>query len=191
MAHREITQLLLRWSQGDKGAADALFPLVYNELRRLARGQRRRARVGDTLGTTAVVHEAYLKLIDARQVSVRDRQHFLALAARVMRQVLVNEAHRQRAAKRGGGAHRTGIDTNVAAESQSFEILALDEALTRLQALEPRLVEIVELRFFAGLSVRETAEALALAPRTVDRDWARARAFLHGELRSASGDQQR
>jgi RNA polymerase sigma factor (TIGR02999 family) len=184
----DITQLLLRWSEGDKGAADALFPLVYEELRRLARGQRHRAGAGETLGTTAVVHEAYLKLIDASRVSTRDRQHFLALAARVMRQVLVDEARRRHAAKRGGEAHHTGLDTEVAVEAQSIEVLALDEALTRLAALEPRLVEIVELRFFAGLSVPETAEALGLAPRSVDRDWARARAFLHGELRSAAGE---
>lgn len=124
-------------------------------------------------------------------MAARDRQHFLALAARVMRQVLVNEAHSRHAAKRGGGAHHTGLDTDVAVESQSFEILALDQALTRLQELEPRLVEIVELRFFAGLSVRETAETLDLAPRTVDRDWVRARAFLHGELRPASGGEPR
>jgi RNA polymerase sigma factor (TIGR02999 family) len=187
----EITQLLLRWSRGDRSAADALFPLVYQELRRLARGQRYRQRAGETLNTTAVVHEAYLKLVDARQVSVRDRQHFLALAARAMRQVLVDHARNRHADKRGGQAHHTGLDSGmIAVESRSLDVLALDEALDKLSALEPQLVEIVELRFFAGLSVDETAEALSLAPRTVDRSWQRARAFLHRELREA-GSQPR
>jgi len=182
----QITDLLVRWSRGDKGAADALFPIVYEELRRVARGQRRRLRAGDTLNTTAVVHEAYLKLVDAPHVSVRDRQHFLALAARAMRQILVDHARRRRASKRGGEAYHTGLDRGeIGVESRTLDVLAFDEALNKLGALEPRLVQLVELRFFAGLSVDETAEALELAPRTVDRDWRRARAFLHHELRPA------
>jgi RNA polymerase sigma factor (TIGR02999 family) len=182
----QITGLLRRWSGGDKEAADALFPIVYRELRQLARGQRRRLRAGATLNTTAVVHEAYLKLVDAPQVSVRDRQHFLALAARAMRQILVDHARRRRASKRGADAHHTDLDgREIVAESKALDVLALEDALNELGALEARLVQIVELRFFAGLSVDETAEALGLAPRTVDRDWRRARAFLHHELRSA------
>jgi RNA polymerase sigma factor (TIGR02999 family) len=140
------------------------------------------------LNTTAVVHEAYLKLVDAPQVSVRDRQHFLALAARAMRQILVDHARRQRALKRGGDARHTELDRGDApVESPTLDVLAFEDALNKLGALESRLVQIVELRFFTGLSVDETAAALGLAARTVDRDWKRARAFLHQELRSARG----
>jgi RNA polymerase sigma factor (TIGR02999 family) len=187
----QVTELLQRWSGGDKEAADALFPIVYQQLRHVARGQRRRLLAGQTLNTTAVVHEAYLKLVDAPHVSVRDRQHFLALAARAMRQILVDHARRRGASKRGGEVHHTGLDRGeIAVESQTLDVLAFDEALNKLAALEPRLVQIVELRFLAGLSVDETAEALELAPRTVDRDWRRARAFLHHELRSAGAGKE-
>ncbi len=191
MEQGEITRLVLLWSEGDREAADALFPLVYEELRHLAHGQRRRLRPGETLNTTAVVHEAYLKLIDARRVTVRGRQHFLALAARAMRQVLVDHARQRGAVKRGGAVEHTTLDEAkaVAATGRTLEVIALDEALTKLQALEPRLVQLVELRFFAGLSIDETAEALDMAPRTVDRDWQRARAFLHRELRLSASAQ--
>jgi RNA polymerase sigma factor (TIGR02999 family) len=183
----QVTALLQRWSGGDKEAAGVLFPIVYGELRRLARGQRRRLRAGETLNTTAVVHEAYLKLVDAPQVSARDRQHFLALAARAMRQILVDHARRQRALKRGGEARHTPLDGSTLLEAPARDVLGLDDALNRLAALDPRLVQLVELRFFTGLSVDETAAVLGIAPRTVDRDWQRARAFLHHEMRTAGG----
>src|SRR5262245_23089830 len=137
----QVTNLLRRWSDGDKEAADALFPIVYQELRRVARGQRRRLRAGETLNTTAVLHEAYLKLVDAPHVSARDRQHFMALAARAMRQILVDHARGRRALKRGGDALHTGLDRGeIVIESPTLDVLAFGDALNRLAALEPRLV---------------------------------------------------
>lgn len=187
----QVIRLLERWTQGDKQAADDLFPILYQELRHLARGQRRRLHAGETLNTTAVVHEAYLRLVGARSVSVHDRQHFLALTVRVMRQVLVDHARRRRSPKRGGGAPHTDLAAGeIGVEPRSLNVLALNQALDKLAEVEPRLVQIVELRFFAGLSVDETAEISGLAPRTVDRDWKWARAFLHHELRSAAGRQE-
>ncbi len=190
MAEGEITALLLAWSGGSKEAADALFPLVYEELRELARRQRRRRRSGETLNTTAVVHEAYVKLVEASRVTVRDREHFFALAARAMRQILVDHARRRLAAKRGGEAVHTGLDGQAGGDAlRPLELLALDDALTKLDSVDARLGRIVALRFFAGLSVEETAELLALGERTVKRDWQKARLFLYREMQaSASGE---
>lgn len=181
MGDTEITRLLRRWSAGSQEAADELFPLVYAELRRMARGQRR-GRSGETLRTTALVHEAYLKLSGAEQLEVRDREHFYALIARAMRQILVDHARERLALKRGAGAPHTGSEAGRTADRHAAEVLAVDEALRRLAAEDERLVRVVGLRFFAGLSTAETAAVLSLSQRTVKRDWRRARAFLHRQL---------
>ncbi|MGH9379995.1 MAG: sigma-70 family RNA polymerase sigma factor [Thermoanaerobaculia bacterium] len=178
----ELTELLHAWSHGDKGAADILFPLVYDELRQLARRQLG-GRRGQTLDTTGVVHEAYLKLVDPSRISIRDRGHFFCLAARAMRQILIDHARRRLAAKRGGGAFHGDLDGGrVGLVERAEELLALDEALEHLARFDPESARTVELRFFAGLSVDEAAEALSVSARTVKRNWARARAFLHREL---------
>lgn len=185
----EITGLLVAWREGRTEASDLLFPLIYDELHEVARRLLRRRRAGETLRTTALVHETYLRLVDQTRVEVGDREHFFALAARAMRHILIDHARRQNAEKRGGGAIRvtlSGNDTPV--EARGAELVALDEALQELERLDPRLVRVVELRFFGGLSVEETAVALDLSDRTVKRDWRKARAFLyatiHGELGS-------
>jgi RNA polymerase sigma factor (TIGR02999 family) len=178
----EITRLLVSWRGGDRAAFDRLFDLVYEELRVLAH---RQARGGSDLSfnTTAVLHEAYLKLVDQPRVEVRDRHHFFALASRAMRHILVDQARRRGAAKRGGSAEVTlPEDPAAPVQAQAEEVLAVDQALGRLEALDPRLGRIVEMRFFGGLSVEETAEALEISPRTVKRDWQKARAFLYREL---------
>jgi len=176
----EITRLLIDWREGRSEAPGELFPLVYGELRKLARGQLRRHPAGETLRPTALVHEAYLKLVDQTRVRVNDREHFFALAARAMRQILVDHARRRSARKRGGDAIRTTLsEEDTPVEIRAIELLTLDHALTRLESLEPRLAEVVELRFFGGLSVEETAAALDLSSRTVKRDWRKARAFLY------------
>lgn len=187
MSEPEITRLLAAWKDGDADAGEQLLPLVYGELRRIARGQRRRLTSGDTLSTTALVHEVYLKLADAGALRIQDRGHFFAIAATAMRQLLVDAARRRGAAKRGGPAHHTDLPTAVAADEpggQMVDVLALDTAMSRLADLEPRLVRLVELRFFAGLSVEETADAMELSPRTVKRDWQKARLFLYHQLSS-------
>lgn len=180
----EITTLLQALRQGDSGALDRLLPLVYGELRRRAHQQLRRRRPGETLATTALVHEAYLKLSGSAHRNYQDRIHFFAVASRAMRQILVDYARSQAAAKRGAG-HRVDLDPDLLADpGRAEQLLALDDALRELEALDPRLARIVELRFFGGLSVEETGEALDLSPRTVKRDWRRARAFLY---RAVSG----
>jgi RNA polymerase sigma factor (TIGR02999 family) len=181
VAETEITRLLRRWGEGSQEAADQLFSLVYAELRRMARAQRR-GRSGETLRTTALVHEAYVKLSGASRMKVRDREHFYAVASRAMRQILVDQARRRVAAKRGAGAHHTGSEAARAADRHAVELLAVDEALDRLAGEDERLVRVVGLRFFVGLSTEETARVLELSERTVKRDWRRARAFLHEQL---------
>jgi len=179
----EITALLVAWAQGDRAAFDQLFQLLYSELHRLARAQLAMAGRQGTLSPTALIHEAYLKLAEQSRLRVTDREHFFSLAARVMRQVAVDLARQRAAQKRGGGAAPLSLDdAGLAIEEKAAEIVALDEALERLEALEPRLARIVELRFFAGLSVEEAARVLALSPRTVKREWQKARAFLFHEL---------
>lgn len=188
MSEPEITRLLAAWKGGDAGAAEQLLPLVYGELRRIARSQRRRLDPGETLNTTALVHEVYLKLADTGALKVNDRGHFFAIAATAMRQLLVDAARRRGAAKRGGPSQHTGLSSTVAADGepgeQVVDVLALDAAMSRLGDLEPRLVRLVELRFFAGLSVEETADTMELSPRTVKRDWQKARLFLYRQLSS-------
>ncbi len=177
--------LLAALRGGDKGAMDRLFPLVYREFHSRAHQQLARRRPGETLSTTALVHETYLKLAGSAKQSYEDRLHFFAVGSRAMRQILVDYARRNAAAKRGGGHAVTLEDEAVANPDRAEELLALDEGLEQLQQLDPRLVQTVELRFFGGLSVEETADALGVSPRTVKRDWQRARAFLFQAVRGS------
>jgi RNA polymerase sigma-70 factor, ECF subfamily len=185
----EITQLLLAWSEGDRAALDQLMPLVYSELRRLAKSYMRRERAGQTMQTTALIHEAYLRLIDADHVRMENRAHFFAAAARVMRQVLVDLARERDSLKRGGAARRVSLDEAMAVGKQHDEsLLALDEALSALAQIDPRKSQVVELRFFGGLSVEETSEALGVSVETVHRDWRLARSWLLRRLRGGKSD---
>jgi RNA polymerase sigma factor (TIGR02999 family) len=179
----DVTRLLASVAQGDRGAFEQLFPLIYDELRRIARAQLRRERTGHTLATTDLVHEAYFALVGMNAVTFNDRSHFLAVAARAMRRVLINHAVARLAQKRGGGRQQTTLDVEaLPADLPDEEVLALDEALRRLEAYNERYGRIVECRFFAGMSIEETAAALAISPATVKRDWVVARAWLHREL---------
>ena len=178
----ELTQILARARDGDAAALDQLLPLVYDELRRLARSQRRRGGAPETLNTTALVHEAYEKLA-RHDGGWADRAHFFRVAARAVRQVIVDAARARKTAKRGGGVADLALDgLAIADPSRDDEALALDEALQRLAALDQRQADIVELRYFVGLTVPETGEALGISPATVKRDWTAARAWLHREL---------
>ncbi len=179
-----ITSLLRALQDGDRSALDRLAPLVYDKLCAMARARMRRERAGHTLETTALVHEAYLELAAADGIDWRDRAHFFAVAARTMRNVLVDHAERRRTQKRGGGATPITLDSELLALAPAGgeEILALDAALERLRALDPRKEQVVECRFFAGMTVEETAAVLGVAPATVKRDWEFARAWLHREL---------
>jgi RNA polymerase sigma factor (TIGR02999 family) len=180
MAQPEITELLAQLRAGERGALDDLFALVYQDLRTRAAFELRRRTPGETLGTTALVHETYLKLTDAAALAVEDRRHFFAVAARAMRQIIVDHARRALAQKRGGGARAVTLDIPDAAPAvDAAELVALDRALTELIVLDERLARTVELRFFGGLSVESTAEVMDVSPRTVKRDWRKARAFLH------------
>lgn len=179
----DITRLLGQWREGDREAANRLFPLVYRELRAMAHRQLARRPPGDSLVTTALVHEAYLKLVDRSRAAFNDRGHFFAVAARAMRQILVDQARKRISQKRGGRARKITLEEGkVPLRERAAEVVALDEALARLEEIEPRLGQVVELRFFGGLSVDEAAEALDISARTVKRDWRRARIFLHREL---------
>jgi RNA polymerase sigma factor (TIGR02999 family) len=179
----EITTLLAAAGAGDRGASDRLFEAVYAELRRIARRQRAATAPSATLSTTALVHEAYLKLSGEARWSVEDRRHFFALAARAMRHVLVDHVRRRGRLKRGGGAVALELEAEeVAAPDRGEELVALDEALDRLESVEPELAQLVEWRFFAGLSVEEIAELTGVSDRTVKRRWRAARAFLYQDL---------
>lgn len=176
----QITEVLRAWEAGEKGAVDRLLPLVYDELRRLARGQLYRCGHGNrTLDTTALVHEAYLKFVDQGQLRLSGRQHFYAVAARAMRQILVDRARRRAAAKRGGTEHAVSLEEHDRMlETEAETMLALDEALDRLESDNQRWPRVVECRFFAGLTDEETAEFLGVSARTVQRDWRSARGRL-------------
>ena len=175
----EISRILVGIRTGDAAAREKLYDLVYEDLRRIAR-RHLRGRASDTLGTTAIVNEAYIRLAAAESRSWNDRGHFLSVASRAMRQILVDHARRKLAAKRGGGQiHVTLNEDQAGAGTSELEILALDQALDRLQGLDERLAHVVELRFFGGLSVEETAEVLGVTARTVKRDWRKARSLLH------------
>jgi RNA polymerase sigma factor (TIGR02999 family) len=178
---RDVTELLLAWGDGDRGALDELMPLVYEELRRLARCRLRGERPDHTLTTTALVHEAYLKLVDIRRIRWRDRGHFLATSSRIMRRILIDYANRRNARKRGGERGELDEDT-LMTDAVADELLWLDEALSRLARSCPRHSEIIEHRYFGGLSLGETAEALSVSLATVKRDLQFARAWLAREL---------
>jgi RNA polymerase sigma factor (TIGR02999 family) len=178
-----VTALLERARQGDRDALGALLPLVYDELRRIARGQMRRERPGQTLNATGLVHEAWLRLSASSHLAPHNRPHFLAIAANVMRQILVEHARARHAAKRGGHRERVTLNEGLApGAAVDVDVIALDEALEKLAALDPQQATLVELRYFGGLSVEETAETLGISPATVKRRWSSARAFLAGEL---------
>jgi RNA polymerase sigma-70 factor, ECF subfamily len=180
----DITQLLRRWGQGDRGALDKLMPLIYKELHKLAKLHMRQQEAGHTLQTTAVIHEAYLKLGGNSDKDWENRAHFFAVAAKAMRHVLVDHARTRRASKRGGEVRIEQLDegANVGV-AQAAGMIALDDALTSLAGQYPRQAQVVELRCFGGLSVEETAATLKLSPETVARDWRFAKAFLRSELK--------
>lgn len=184
----EITRLLRELNRGDESAVERLFPIVYDELRRLARGQLARERPGHTLNTTALVHEAYLRLVDSDQ-NPENRRHFFGIAARSMRQILVNYAKYRKREKRGGGQSNLPLEeARFVADEQVDDVIALDLALNKLAALNQRQSRVVEFRYFAGLSLNETAASLGVSVATVKRDWTFARAWLHRELSIASAD---
>jgi RNA polymerase sigma-70 factor, ECF subfamily len=181
----EVTDLLLSWRQGDAAALDRLIPVVYDELRRVARRRLRGEAPGHALQSTALVHEVYLRLVDVERMTVKNRAHFFALAATLMRQILVDHARRQHADKRGGHATMVSLDGVVpVALPSSVDVLALDQALGALSEIDDRQCRVVELRFFAGLTIDETAEALGVSPATVEREWALAKAWLYRQLSS-------
>ncbi len=175
------TVLLLRWKSGDSEAVNALLPIVYDELRRLAKGYLHRERAQHTLQSTALVHEAYLRLID-QNVDWQSRSHFFGIAAQMMRRILVDHARARNAVKRGEGLKVTLDERMAVAEARDLDVIALDGALDRLSKLDEGQAKIVEMRFFAGLSIEETAEALGISPATVKRDWAMAKAWLMRDL---------
>ena len=186
-----ITHLLADFENGDRAALQALFPIVYEELRSIAHHQRRKWDGDATLGTTALVHEAYLKLVDADHIGARSRVHFLRVASMAMRQILCNYGRDRRAAKRGGDAPKISLDVlgdgspNLDLSDEQSETLAdLDEAMRRLEAVDSRLAAVVECRFFGGLSIEDTAQALGISVATVKRDWTLARAWLYREMKS-------
>lgn len=181
----DVTELLLASQEGSPGAVDRLLPLVYDELKALAAGYLRAERAEHTLQTTGLVHEAYLRLVDQRRTTWQNRAHFFGIAAQAMRRILVDHARRRRARKRDGGIPVT-LDDNLGGPSNDAEeLLAVDAALARLQTLDPRQARLVELRYFAGFTIEETAEALQISPATVKRDWLSAKAWLQRELGSS------
>ena len=186
----QVTELLQRWGRGDHDALDRLMPLVYQELHRMASRYMTSERSGHTLQSTALVHEAYVRLIDQRPVDWQNRAQFFGLAAQAMRRILVDHARSRGRAKRGSGAPRAvmeTVDAVAAPDSVAVEdAVAIDVALNKLQAIDPGQAQLVELRFFGGLTVEEAAEVLSLSPRTVKREWVLARAWLHRELTGAS-----
>jgi RNA polymerase sigma factor (TIGR02999 family) len=188
----EVTRILSDIEQGEPGAADRLLPLVYGELRRLAAQKLTQEKSGQTLQPTALVHEAYLRLVDAEDAqSWNSRGHFFAAAAEAMRRILVENARRKRSLKRGGGTIRCDLDEGrLAAPQPNEDLLALDEALNRLAAADPKAAELVQLRYFAGLALPDAAEALGISPRTAGRLWAYARAWLRREIEGAEGPRE-
>ena len=182
-AQSDVTRLLVDLSSGHTGAIERLLPLVYDELKLLAASQLRRERGEHTLGPTALVHEAFFRLVDQRSVSWQGKSHFFGVAAQAMRRILVDHARRRTAGKRGR-QHQATLDSDAApaSDTASEEVLAVDEALERLASLDPRQAQLVELRYFAGFSIEETAELMQISPATVKRDWAFARAWLQREL---------
>ena len=184
---QEITILLQAWRGGDQGALDKLMPLVYGELHRLAHRYMLREHVGHTLQTTAVLNEAYLRLIDAQQIEWKDRAHFFAISAKLMRRILVEFARSRGRNKRGGDVHKVELDEALAISPQrGTDLVALDDALNALAAMDERKAKVIELRFFGGLSVKETAEVLSVSADTVMRDWRLAKVWLWREMKHSS-----
>jgi len=182
---RHVTRLLIDWRSGNQAALDELLPLVYKELRRLAQARLREERKDHTLQATALVHEAYVRLVDLDRLTFSDRTHFFAIAARVMRQVLVDHARRKRSDKRGGGATMItlgGVSVAASSKALDVDVLDLDTALEELAAVDERVARVVELKFFVGLTLEETAEALSISHATVEREWAVAKAWLFRRL---------
>ena len=181
-----ITELLVGYGRGDKESLDQLMPIVYDELRRQAARYLRRERPGNTLQTTALIHEAYVRLVDQRNVQWQNRAHFFGIAAQLMRRILVDHARTKKRAKRGGSDIRVSLgDATASVKGQDLDVVALDEALERLAQIDAQQSRVVELRFFSGLTVEETAEVMGISNATVKRDWSMAKAWLHREL---SGD---
>jgi RNA polymerase sigma-70 factor (ECF subfamily) len=185
-SQHEVSQLLQAWERGDSSAFDALMSIVYDELRRMARRHMAHQSPGHTLQTTALIHEAYMKLVDLKDVAWQNRAHFFAVAAKAMRHVLVDYARSRGAAKRGGKFRLVSLDEAATiCEERAAEVVALDDALENLAAFDSRKCQVVECRYFGGLSVEETAEVLGVSPETVARDWRIARTWLHRELSRA------
>lgn len=182
----DVTRLLGQWSDGNAGALDQLLPLIYSDLRHLASAYLRRESPGHTLQSTALVHEAFLRLVDQRDTHWKSRAHFFGIAAQMIRRILVDHARQQKAEKRGGGVICLQLDEAIAAPGKKdMDVVALDDALAKLSELDERQSQIIELRFFGGLSIEETAEVVRLSPATVKREWAMARAWLYRELISS------
>src|SRR2546425_10844606 len=179
----EVTELLIEWSNGDKAALDKLMPLIHEELRRLAHHYMSHERPGHTLQTSALVNEAYLRLVNRKKVHWQNRVHFFAIAAQLMRSILVDHARSHAYTKRGGGARKIALDeAMIVSQERAAEVVALDEPLKELANFDEQQSRIVELRFFGGLTIEETAEILALSPATIKREWSTARAWLYREL---------
>jgi RNA polymerase sigma factor (TIGR02999 family) len=186
---QEVTRLLIAWGNGDQAALDELLPLVYQELHRLAARHLSRERSGHTLQTTALIHEAYLRLIEQKAVQWQNRAHFFAVAATLMRRILVDHARARQYQKRGGGAQQVTFDEALeVSDERAAEVVALDEALTALAEFDQRKSQMVELRFFGGLSIEETAEVLQVSPGTVMRDWTLAKTWLQREINKRGPD---
>ena len=186
---QNVTKLLVQWSQGDQGALESLVPLVYEELRRLARHYLKQEKQNHTLSSTALVHEAYLRLVSQKDVTWQNRAHFFGVASQMMRRILVDHARRRGYAKRGGGAMTLALDEAVSTpQRREIDLVALDDALDSLAKLDQRQSRMVELRFFGGLSIEETSQVLGVSAPTVKREWASARAWLYREISRGSID---
>jgi len=187
-AAEDVSALLRAWTEGDQGALDRLTPIVYGELRRLARRYMKRERSGHSLQTTALVNEAYMRLVDYERMQWQNRAHFFAVSAQLMRRILVEHARRHNL-KRGGGVQHVSLDEAAVVDGgQDADLVALDDAMNALARIDPRKVQVVEMRFFGGLSVEETAEVLRVSPITVKRDWRAARIWLYREITGATTD---
>jgi len=186
MAPHQVTQLLQQWSEGDEDALAKLMPMVHDELHRLAHQHMKRENAGHVLQTSALINEVYLRLVDQPQIRWQDRAHFFGIAARLMRHILVDDARKRNASKRGGSLIQVPLDeASAVVQEQAANVAALDDALQRLEAIDERQGKIVELRFFGGLSIEETAQVLKVSPGTVMRDWTFARAWLRNEMTAA------
>ena len=186
----DVTALLMELTNGNREAASELMPIVYDELRKLAGRYMRRERTDHTLQATALVHEAYLKLVQQQEANWQSRAHFFGIAAQVMRHILIDHARGHTSEKRGGGKRPVPLEEGlIFTPEKSLELLRLDESLQRLAELDPRQGRVVELRFFGGLTVEETADVLGVSPKTVKREWSMAKAWLHGDMKRSHGDQ--